>query len=49
MNKQDTQTEFEALCFMHEAPQEQREDYIDTYAKPPCPCKYEGMFCNKCE
>jgi len=49
MNKQETQTEFEALCFMHEAPQEKREDYIDTYAKPPCPCEYKDRFCNTCE
>ena len=35
MNKQDTQTEFEAICFMHARPQEQQEDYMDTYAEEP--------------
>jgi len=35
MNKQQTQTEFEAIMFMHERPQEQQEDYIDRYAEEP--------------
>jgi len=35
MNKQDTQTEFESVTFMHEKPQEQQEDYIDRYAEEP--------------
>jgi hypothetical protein len=35
MNKQETQTEFEARCFMHARPQEQQEDYMDIYAEPP--------------
>jgi len=35
MNKQDTQTKFEAICFMHEMPQETQEDYMDTYAEEP--------------
>jgi len=35
MNKQETQTEFEALCFMHVKPQELTEDYIDRYVEEP--------------
>jgi len=43
MNKKETQTAFEATCFMHEKPQErtsnawegQQEDYIDKYAEEP--------------
>jgi len=45
MNKQDTQTEFEAITFMHARPQEKRiryewedsyqEDYMDKYTEVP--------------
>jgi len=35
MNKQETQTEFEVICFMHERPHDQQEDYMDIYAEPP--------------
>jgi len=35
MNKKETQTQFEATCFMHARPQEQQEDYMDTYADYP--------------
>jgi len=31
MNKQDTQTEFESVTFMHEQP----EDYMDIYTEEP--------------
>jgi len=35
MNKEQTQTEFEARCFMHAKPQEPMVDYIDVYAEEP--------------
>ena len=37
MNKQDTQTEFEAILFMHEAPQEQpvRQDRVCLLCELP--------------
>jgi len=35
MNKKQTQTEFEAIMFMHERPQEQQDDYMDIYAEEP--------------
>jgi len=35
MSKEQTQTEFEAITFMHARPQEQQDDYMDIYAKEP--------------
>jgi len=47
MNKEQTQTQFEAIMFMHERPQEQQEDYIDTYAEPPRR-EYRTEECPEC-
>jgi len=39
MNKQETQTQFEAVCFMHgyviARKQDQLTDYMDIYAEEP--------------